>query len=177
MKNCMKHLILITKHRIRVLILCIKAGIPLQGFIHDLSKYSLTELGESIKYYKGNGSPIGECKRRNGYSIAWLHHKGRNKHHHEYWYDYRSPEKAIMMPYKYAVEMICDGISAGRTYNGKKWTVEGQIQYWNKDKETSIINEKTKNFVDAVFSEMSKNGVDATLNKKVLKKLYNQYCG
>ena len=175
-KNCMKHFVLITKHRLKVLGLCIKAGMPWRGFVHDLSKYSPTEFFESAKYYRGIGSPITGCKNDKGYSNAWLHHKGRNKHHHEYWYDYRAPEKAAIMPYKYAVEMICDGIAAGRTYNGKKWTIQGQIDYWNRDKETAIINPKTKNFVTAVYNEMAKNGVDKTLNKKKLKEMYKKYC-
>lgn len=41
----------------------------------------------SVKYYTGHHSPIAECRRQNGYSNAWIHHKNRNKHHIEYWYD------------------------------------------------------------------------------------------
>ena len=43
------------------------------------------------KYYQGNRSPNEIERREKGYSAAWLHHKGRNKHHLEYWIDY-SPE-------------------------------------------------------------------------------------
>ena len=99
--NIIKHFITITKHKWLVLILCIKAGIPWRGIVHDLSKYSPTEFIESVKYYQGDHSPITECKKENGYSKAWLHHKGRNKHHYEYWYDREAPDQTPMIPVSY----------------------------------------------------------------------------
>ena len=83
-KNIFKHFYLITKHRWIVFKLCCKVGEPLRGILHDLSKYSPTEFLEGVKYYVGTHSPITEAKNKNGYSLAWLHHKGRNKHHAEY---------------------------------------------------------------------------------------------
>ena len=35
-----KHLHTVNKHRFKVFCLCIKAGQPWRGFVHDLSKYS-----------------------------------------------------------------------------------------------------------------------------------------
>lgn len=84
-KNIILHFHLVNKHRFTVLKLCIKAGIPFRGLLHDLSKYSPIKFFESAKYYNGKGSPISVCKTKNGYSKAWLHHKGRNKHHQEYY--------------------------------------------------------------------------------------------
>ncbi len=105
-KNIFKHLKLITKHKWIVFKLCCKAGIPWRGICHDLSKYSPTEFLEGIKYYQGNRSPITAAKEEKGYSEAWLHHKGRNKHHGEYWLDLSTKEKTPIMPYKYTVEML-----------------------------------------------------------------------
>ena len=73
-----KHFCLVNKHRFLVFQLSIKAGIPWRGFIHDLSKYSPTEFWESAKYFNGKKSPISVCRLDKGYSLAWLHHKGRN---------------------------------------------------------------------------------------------------
>ena len=39
------------------------------------------------RYYVGTYSPNAECRRLTGKSEAWLHHKGRNPHHIEYWVD------------------------------------------------------------------------------------------
>ena len=91
---------MINKHRMLVFRFCLRAGIPFRGLVHDLSKYSLTEFIESVKYYNGKKGLISYCKKDIGYSKAWLHHKGRNKHHHEYWYDYSAPMAAPLMPYK-----------------------------------------------------------------------------
>ena len=120
LKKAYKHFLTVTKHKYYVFRLSIKAGIPVRGFLHDFSKYSFTEFWESAKYYTdGKSSPITNCKRERGYSKAWLHHKGKNKHHHEYWYDYETTDEVPVIPYKYTVEMICDQLAAGITYNGK----------------------------------------------------------
>lgn len=174
--NIIKHFITITKHKWLVLILCIKAGIPWRGIVHDLSKYSPTEFIESVKYYQGDHSPITKCKKENGYSKAWLHHKGRNKHHYEYWYDREAPDQTPMIPYQYTVEMICDGLAAGIVYNGKKWTNDLQLKYWNNRKQYAKINPRISNLLTEVYTQISKQGIDKTITKKNLKELYYQYC-
>ena len=35
------------------------------------------------------------CIRDRCYSSAWLHHKGRNKHHLEYWIDYTTNKSGL----------------------------------------------------------------------------------
>ena len=85
--NFFGHLKTITRHRHAVFIHCCKAGIPIRGLLHDLSKYSPDEFISGAKYYKGTRSPNEEERAIYGYSKAWLHHKGRNKHHFEYWSD------------------------------------------------------------------------------------------
>ena len=174
-KNIVKHFILITKHKYKVFILCTKAGIPIRGLLHDLSKYSPTEFFESVKYYNGKYSPIANCKKENGYSKAWLHHFGRNKHHHEYWYDYGAPEPTPVIPYKYTVEMICDGLAAGMVYQGKKWTKEYQLEYWNNKKSHLKINNKITKVLDEVFNEVALKGVNKVITKKHLKEVYCKY--
>ena len=62
-KNIVKHIILVTKHKWHVFRLCMKIGMPWRGLVHDLSKFSLIEFSESIKYYNGNDSPLKEARR------------------------------------------------------------------------------------------------------------------
>lgn len=171
-----KHIKLVMKHKWVVFKLCCKIGIPLRGFLHDWSKFSPTEFLESIKYYTGYRSPISMCKAKKGYSSAWLHHKGRNKHHPEYWIDMSLPEKTVIMPYKYAAEMICDKMAAGIVYQGDKWTKDWQISYYINEREKSLIHPQVDKFMIAVFTEVSKNGIDQTLTKQNIKKLYEKYC-
>ena len=81
------HFKTITKHKILVAKGCFKVGLYCQGIMHDMSKYSPTEFIPGAKYYQGNQSPNNIERRKYGISRAWLHHKGRNRHHFEYWID------------------------------------------------------------------------------------------
>ena len=173
LKKAYKHFLTVTKHKYYVFRLSIKAGIPVRGFLHDFSKYSFTEFWESAKYYTdGKSSPITNCKRERGYSKAWLHHKGRNKHHHEYWYDYETTDEVPVIPYKYTVEMICDQLAAGITYNGKNWRKDTQLKYWRNVENRRKINPRIANMLDEVYVQVSKQGIDKVINKKNLKELY-----
>lgn len=176
LKNAIKHFCLITHHKWVVFKLCCKIGEPWRGLVHDLSKYSPTEFFESIKYYVGTHSPITEAKIDKGYSEAWLHHKGRNRHHSEYWVDFDATDKTPVMPYKYAAEMICDKLAAGIVYMGKKWTKEYELEYWNNEKEHIRVNPKIASFVTEVMEQVAKDGIDKTLTKKNIKAIYNKYC-
>ena len=171
-----KHFNLICKHRWEVFKLCCRAGIPFRGLVHDLSKCSPTEFFESAKYYNGNISPITIIRERKGYSKAWLHHKGRNKHHAEYWYDPAANESTPIIPYKYTVEMICDNLAANITYNKKKWNKNLQIIYWNERKKEILMNQKNIDMLTEVYTQISKVGIEKTIKKSNLKKLYHKYC-
>lgn len=174
-KNIFKHLNLINKHKWLVFKLSVKAGIPLQGLFHDLSKYSPTEFIESVKYFNGKKSPISVSKQENGYSKAWLHHKGRNKHHYEYWFDYATEDTTPIIPYKYFVEMICDSLAAGMIYQGKNWNDEYQLTYWLKTREKARINPKMDKLLTRIYTDVAKRGVDKVLDKKYLKEVYTRF--
>lgn len=152
--NVIKHFKLVAKHKFLVFKFCCKLGVPFRGLVHDLSKYSFEEFGESIKYYTGTKSPISECKEKNGYSRAWLHHKGRNKHHLEYWVDLTAPNPAPVIEYKYVAEMVSDKMAAGIVYNGKNWTNSSQYDYWEKEKKKTIMNPKIEKFFTQVFLDV-----------------------
>ena len=175
MKNALKHLKLITRHKLLVFYYCIKAGIPWRGFMHDWSKYSPTEFLESIKYYTGHSSPIDEAKKDKGYSEAWQHHKGLNPHHYEYWVD--NLDKGgipLLIPYKYVMEMCCDIIAANKIYGGKEWTSQMLLDYWNKQKDTRKLHPAIRDFQTELFESFAKEGLKV-LKKKNTKALYKKY--
>lgn len=176
LKNAIKHTILVMRHKWYVFIFCCKIGMPFRGFMHDWSKFSPTEFFESIKYYKGTYSPITECKRQTGYSKAWLHHKGRNKHHPEYWYDEHATNSTPIIPYKYVAEMICDKLSACKIYSGKNWTLSSELEYWKKEKLKTKLNENVSNMLTEVFEQVAERGINTALKRKNLKRLYKKYC-
>lgn len=130
-------------------------GIPGRGLVHDLSKFHPIEFWEGVRYWTGVASPIATCKTLTGQSKAWLHHKGRNPHHYEYWIDYLDhggiPQ---VMPFKYVVELLADYLAAGRTYNGKKFTLQGEYEWWRRKVKygTPKMHPATEEFVDIVLN-------------------------
>lgn len=156
MSKAWKHFKKILVHKYWVFKYCCKAGIPVQGLLHDLSKFSPVEFFESVKYYQGDSSPIDACKKANGYSKAWLHHKGRNPHHYEYWQDnFDNGGEPLIMPYKYAVEMLCDYLGAGRAYMGKNFTCAAESEWWDKKRSKPIaMHPMVLSFLDICFDNI-----------------------
>ena len=159
-----KHLHTVNKHRRLVRKLCFKCGLYWQGLTHDLSKYSPTEFINGVKFFTGNGSPhLGERKTY-GYSKAWLHHKGRNKHHVEYWQDIRPNGKTepIMMPMKYFAEMVCDRIAASKIYLKDKYTNSSPLEYYESHKDENQFEATTRHLLEVVLTMLFTDGEEAT---------------
>ena len=175
-KNAFLHTALILRHKHRVLINTAKCGLFFRGLVHDLSKFSPTEFFESIKYYQGNRSPIGVARRETGRSLAWLHHKGRNKHHIEYWFDPECKGDLPLMPYKYAVECVCDKLAATRVYAGKNYDDTLPLAHWEKNGCKTPGNPKTMRFMQKVFTDVKDNGEKFVLNKSYMKKTFDEIC-
>lgn len=155
-KNTFKHLGKILKHKYWVFYYCCKAGIPWRGIKHDMSKFSPTEFWESVRYYQGNRSPIDACKEDKGVSKAWMHHKGRNSHHYEYWIDnFDNGGKALIMPFEDVLEMLCDYLGAGRAYMGKQFSYRAEYHWWvEKQKKPLKMHPVVEWFITTVLSDM-----------------------
>lgn len=177
LRKMWKHFKLVNKHRWLVFKFAVKAGIPWRGFIHDLSKYSPVEFIESSKFYDGKKSPYIGSREALGYSKAWLHHKSINKHHEDYWYDWNNKEeRGAVIPYKYAVEMICDTIAAGKAYLKDEWDESKPLDYFNHKKIKEVFNPKTLDFLATIYTQISEEGIDKAINKKNLKEKYKKCC-
>jgi len=170
--NIWRHFCTITEHKIMVARYCFKVGLYWQGLTHDLSKYEPVEFWQGCRYYQGFRSPNNAEREAKGYSAAWLHHKGRNKHHYEYWIDYSmDPEKntgkagmtGMKMPLKYVNEMILDRIAASRVYEGKNYTQHSPIAYYEKGKDIYLIHEETKALLEFILKMLDKKGEEYTL--------------
>ena len=135
MMHPIKHFKTITAHRNLVCRYCLRLGLVWQGLTHDLSKYSPAEFWSGAKYYQGTHSPNDQERKENGVSLAWLHHKGRNKHHFEYWADWQFSQdgKVIFgghkMPMRYLAEMFCDRLAASKIYMGDNYTDASPYEY------------------------------------------------
>ena len=156
---------------------CFKVGLYKQGLLHDLSKYSPSEFIPGVKYYQGNRSPNNAQREAEGCSTAWLHHKGRNKHHYEYWIDYTSDKDAVMagmkMPVNYVIEMFCDRVAASKIYNKEKYTDSDALKYYLKGKGKYIMHPQTEKQLVKLLVMLSEKGEEAAfeyIKNRVLKK-------
>ena len=176
LKKMWGHFCVIHKHRFKVFCLCCRVGIPLQGLLHDLSKFHPVEFFETARYFhEGKYSPIRTCKEVKGYSMAWIHHKNHNKHHYEYWYDYNAKIESPIMPFRYFLEMVCDSFAAGMTYQGKDWTKEYQISYWHKVRDKIKIHPAMDKMLERVYQEVCDKGLNTVLRRQSLRKIYDEY--
>ena len=164
-KRFIGHFKTITRHRHKVIVHCAKAGIFWQGLRHDLSKYSLKEFIPGVKYYTGTKSPNEGERAAVGYSVAWLHHKGRNKHHYEYWVDYNIVTKQtepVAMPYRYVVEMFCDRVAASKIYNKENYRDNSSLEYYNQKAANRKIHEQTKEELEIMLYMLAEKGEEET---------------
>ena len=145
------HLKTVMRHRRKVIYHCFKVGIPIRGLLHDLSKYSPTEFFPGVKYFTGTRSPNEGERTEYGYSAAWMHHKGINRHHFEYWTDY-NPQTKLMSPVKMPIifvkEMFCDRVAASKVYQGKNYTDEHPYKYFEPGKARRIIHQETSDLLE-----------------------------
>ncbi len=161
------HFKTVTAHKLLVMKYCFRVGLYKQGLLHDLSKYSPTEFIPGAIYYQGTRSPNNAEREDKGYSSAWLHHKGRNKHHIEYWTDYAlGDEKKIVpveMPPKYVAEMLCDRIAASRIYKKELYTDASPYEYFMRSKEREVIHPETKRLLLELLEMLRDKGEEETL--------------
>ena len=168
-KRFIGHTKTVIKHRREVRKLCFKCGLYWQGLTHDLSKSSPSEFINGVKYFTGTASPhLGE-RKVNGYSVAWLHHKGHNKHHAEYWQDilpngFTGP---IPMPMKYFAEMMCDRIAASKIYLKDKYTDDAPLNYYLSHIDENQFHPETRAALETMLSYLKHYGEDGVF--KILR--------
>lgn len=157
------HFTTITKHKLTVTLLCFKLGLYKQGLLHDLSKYSWLEFSSGVKYYQGHRSPIDQEKAILGYSLGWQHHKGRNKHHWEYWLD-KNCEGIFChkIPYNYVLEMLCDRVAACKIYQKDKYTQASAYDYFMNGTDRLYINQETSKLLETILLMVKQKGEEYT---------------
>lgn len=166
-KNSIAHLRIVLKHKKEVFKAMCLVGHPIQGLLHDMSKFHPIEFWESVRYFnQGKGSPIEVSKRVKGHSRAWFHHRGVNPHHSQYWVDISFGEVIpCEMPWKYIVESVCDTIAAGKTYLGDKWTNSSPINYFNSRDCKSFFAPFTRFALKTIYEDISVMGWEAVARK------------
>ena len=163
--NARGHWHTVSEHRKKVFEHCVRAGIPFRGLVHDLSKYCPGEFIYGVLYYQGDRSPNEGEREDYGFSYAWMHHKGRNKHHFEYWTDYDPVTRKmspVKMPVRYVKEMFCDRVAASKIYNGKKYTDAHPYEYFLRVKGKRRMHEKTEAMLEKLLVMLRDEGEEKT---------------
>lgn len=172
MNGFFSHLKTVINHRHHVFLHCRKAGILWRGLLHDLSKFSWVEFAAGVKYFQGTRSP-NEAEREDlGYSAAWIHHKGRNRHHFEYWTDYNPVTKQVgpvEMPLIYVKEMFCDRVAASKVYQGKNYTDAHPLEYFERGKSRRMIHPNTSKLLENWLVMLKEQGEKKTF--EAIKKI------
>ena len=163
-----KHYKTIHHHKMLVMQGCFRCGLYWQGLTHDLSKLSPVEFWAGAKYWQGTCSPNNAQRKAEGYSAAWLHHKGRNKHHLEYWIDYslgeESPLAGMKMPVEYVAEMFCDRVAASKTYLGDQYTDGAPLAYYEKSKTHYLMHPETRALLEQMLTMLAEQGENRTFH-------------
>lgn len=168
MGKAWEHFKTITYHKLLVAKGCFRVGLYLQGILHDMSKYSPAEFIVGAGYYQGDRSPNNAEREDKGYSAAWMHHKGRNRHHFEYWTDYSSvPEERgqvvpVPMPDRYVAEMIMDRIAASKVYKGKDYTDASPLEYYLQGRSRKLIHPQTAEILERMLRLLAEEGEEKT---------------
>ena len=126
-----------------------------------------SEFLVGARYFQGTQSPNNAERKEKGYSSAWLHHKGRNKHHYEYWMDYSShagegiiPAK---MPERYVVEMFIDRVAASKNYNKENYTDDMPLKYYQSGNPGSFMHKETNELLEKLLYMLADEGEAKTM--------------
>ena len=162
-----QHFKTVTRHRFLVMQGCFRVGLYLQGLTHDLSKYSPTEFLVGMRYFQGTRSPNAAEREEKGYSEAWMHHKGRNRHHYEYWTDMSLATReyeSVPMPRKYLAEMVMDRRAACIVYEKENYTPGSALTYLQRSKEKELMHPETRRQLEYILTMLRDRGEKETFH-------------
>ncbi len=165
--NAYHHMSTINRHKLEVGKNCFRCGLYRQGILHDLSKYSPQEFLMGVRYYQGTRSPNDAEREAKGVTTSWLHHKGRNKHHLEYWIDYSADRSrpgmvGMKMPDHYIVEMFCDRVAASKIYQGAEYTDSSALNYFYKGRSKDMLHPYTAKRLEMLLRMLAEKGEEET---------------
>ena len=128
-----------------------------------------------VRFFRGPRTPNPAARAPNGYSLAWMHHKGRNRHHFEYWTDLSPVTRTyepVDMPVRYLCEMVADRIAACKTYQGAAYTDASALQYLDRAQESRLVHPNTMKRLRFLLTMLAEQGEPATfrfMRQTVLK--------
>lgn len=95
-----------------------------------------------------------------------MHHKGRNRHHYEYWTDMSLETKRyepVPVPRRYLAEMIADRLAACKVYEGERYTTASPLNYLMRSREKNLMHPQTKQELEFLLTMLRDAGEKETL--------------
>lgn len=128
---------------------------------HDASKYDDEEYEAYCAYFYDESGNKEEQDL--AFQYAWLHHQHNNPHHWQHWLlkEDDGDLKALDMPFKYIIEMICDWWSFSWTKND----LYEIFNWYDKNKKKIILGKETKKQVENILKQI-KEKLDEEDSKK-----------
>ena len=167
MRRFFGHLSTVLRHKMKVFTHCCKAGIPWRGIMHDMSKFSPTEFLPGVRFFLGTRSPNEAERAEYGFSRAWMHHKGRNRHHFEYWTDYDRVTRLmtpVKMPLVFVKEMFCDRVAASKIYQAENYVPSHPLEYFRRGKANRAIHPETAELLEKWLIILAQEGEEAAFS-------------
>ena len=129
---------------------------------HDDSKYEVEEYDAYDRYFYGI---VQSHQVQQDFELAFLRHLHRNPHHWQHWIlindgGEEHEEVVFEMPYKYAIEMICDWWS----FSWRDGDLYKIFDWYETKKDKMRLNEYTAKFVEDILSKI-KELLDLETNK------------
>lgn len=171
MKNDIKYLKYLFKHKWYVAKECFKRGLYWQGIIHDLSKFLPSEYFAYRDYFYNNPENDENYKSLNkvlnrsfteelslliykakikrikdNFDYAWCYHQKRNKHHFQYFLlkNDDGTLRPLEMPIKYRKETLSDW--AGCSYALKGF--DNTLNWYTENRKKMIIAPETREWLE-----------------------------
>lgn len=174
MRKYFKYFIYIVEHKKNVFIECIKDGLFIHAFTHDLSKFRISEFVPYARFFF-------RTDRSNNYNIkdeldkdfqyGWNHHQKRNKHHWNYWVSITRKNEIIPIPMSeiYVRQMLCDWGAMSRKFGGDI------IKYYDDNKEKMILHEITMQRIEESMKKGSLYDEVLYIISMYIKLVYNKW--
>ena len=158
MKQHLRYGWYVLRHKWYVFGECCKRGIWLQGLIHDWSKLLPDEWIPYAQFFYGSKTTATDTPvRRAAFNVAWLHHQHRSPHHWQHWVlrNDDGTTVALEMPKRFATEMLCDWIGAGKAILGRKANTPA---WYVKNKDQILLHPATRDWVEHLILTLAFKG-------------------
>jgi Family of unknown function (DUF5662) len=114
------------------------------------------EWGPYVEFFYGSKTTATDNPAKVGFAIAvrraafdqaWLHHQHRGPHHWQHWVlrNDDGSTVALEIPKRFATEMLCDWIGAGKAIMGAKANTPA---WYLKNKEQIMLHPATREWVE-----------------------------